>query len=1195
MKEFDLFQCPLKGSNLIEASAGTGKTYIITWLFLRLVVEQRMPINEILVVTFTEAATLELKSRTLELLRQASRGFKNSSSSGADLKEYLANNGSEETPQLLNDAIRSFDEAAIFTIHGFCRKALNENAFESGSFFDTEIIDDQEALVEEVVEDFWRKNFYNAAPELAGYAMDNKFTPENLKKSLGNYTEHPDLNIVPKAEYLPYSPKAFRAALQKARASWFKSRGEIEEIFLTANLKRNIYKKQDIPRLLKKMDIFSTSVGSSLSLFQGFEKFTASKLGASMNKGLAAPAHPFFRLCEELKEEAGALREALDRHLLVLKLQLFDFAAKELTLRKRQKNIRSFGDLLTDLRDPLKSEGRGEVLARAIRARFKAALIDEFQDTDPVQWEIFKTVFQTQDSVLFLIGDPKQAIYGFRGADVHAYLEAASKVKQAYTLGKNYRSEKGLVRAVNAVFSEARNQNPFVYEGIQYRPVLASEEAEKSALRINGRSEPSLQIWFLDRDRDADPQKAQNKGKAKGRIAEAVAAEAGRLISLGRRGGALFGERPLEPRDIAILVRTHKEARLSQEALKSLGIPSILESTGNLFDSPEAEEVQRILAAVMAPDDAGLVKAALATDILGVRGEELEGLEEDEEEWSAALCRFREYNNLWDRHGFMRMFRNFIGGEGVRRRLLKFPHGERRVTNLLHVSEVLHQKSLEKCLSMNGIAAWLAEQRDPDHPAREKEHELRLESDENAVKIVTIHKSKGLEYPIVFCPYLWGGSGLQQERRNNGFLFHDSQGRLTLALGPEEREIHQADAEKELLAENLRLCYVALTRAKHRCYLTWGGINATETSALAYLFHNEASPAEFLAQGAARIRGMADEEFLLDLRRVEEEGKGSIRISPLPKGPGAPPEIRAAEAASLSCRIFSGKVEEAWRISSFSSLAFNKPALADHPDRDATLGTDTTRVQEDGAPLTIFNFPRGAKAGNALHEIFEELDFMAKDPSLLVSDKLARYGYAPRKWSEPVCRMIRRVLETSLDPHDENLKLSRISGEDRINELEFYFPMRPISAREIGKAFQRHGQGIGDFPEKIGRLNFAPAKGFMKGFVDLVFQFDGRYYLADWKSNYLGDRVEDYHQSALRKAMEEEFYILQYHIYVVALDRYLALRAPGYNYETHFGGVYYIFLRGVDPDYGPEFGIFKDLPTADLVGELSNALGVRDQ
>ncbi|MBI5185287.1 MAG: exodeoxyribonuclease V subunit beta [Nitrospinae bacterium] len=1190
MQEFDLFQCPLKGSNLIEAGAGTGKTYVITRLFLRLVVEERMPVNEILVVTFTEAATQELKSRTLEILRQALQELKNPSSPDASLKEYLDRIGSGETARLLNDAIRSFDEAAIFTIHGFCRRALSENAFESGSLFDTEITDDQEGLVEEIVEDFWRKKIYGATPELACHALDNKFTPENLKKSIGRHIEHPDMNIVPKPETWPCSPDAFRSVLKKVREAWPGAQAEIENILLTANLNRKTYRKQDIPGLLKKMELFSTSTASNPSLFEGFEKYTASKLTASMNKGQAAPAHPFFALCEDLKNEAGTLTEALDNHLLCLKYELFYYAEKELRRKKREKNLRSFGDLLTDLRNPLKDKARGPVLADTLRARFKAALIDEFQDTDPVQWDIFKTVFHGRESVLFLIGDPKQAIYGFRGADVHAYLEAASKVSQAYTLGKNYRSEPGLVEAVNAVFS--RTGNPFVYEGIQFRPALAAEETGKSALAILGRREPPLHIWFLDRDGEADPAKSMNKAKARDRIAAAVAAEAARLIALGEKGDAAIGERRLEPRDIAVLTRTHKEARLSQEVLKSLRIPSVLESAGNLFDSPEAGEVQRVLAAVMEPGNIGLVKAALATDLLGVRGEDLEKLAEDAGEWSAALFRFREYNETWNRYGFIRMFRAFMAREGVRRRLLKFPDGERRVTNLLHVSEVLHQKSLEKCLSMNGTLAWLRGQMDPDHPAREKEHELRLESDENAVRIVTIHKSKGLEYPIVFCPFLWSGSSLRREDRSNGFLFHDEAGRLTLAIGPEEREAHKADAEKELLAENLRLCYVALTRAKHRCYVAWGGINSAETSALAYLFHNRNAPDEFLNQGA--VRSMPDVELMNGLNQLAEEGKGSIGVSILSVEAGMVPEIYKTGTASLICRTFRGKVEEAWKISSFSSLVFNKPVLADLPDWDAPHGMEAADKTEpmDARP-SIFTFPRGAKAGTALHAIFEEIDFTKEDPSSVVESNLARYGFGS-EWTAPVCRMVRHVLETPLDRRGGNLKLSGISQKERVNEMEFHFPLSPVSPRELKGIFQKHGQAnVEDgFPRRIGRLDFAPARGFMKGFMDLVFQSGGRYYLADWKSNYLGARVEDYGQDALRRAMEEGYYILQYHIYAVALDRYLALRVPGYDYETHFGGVYYIFLRGVGSDRGPEFGIFRDLPAVDLVRGLGRGLGL---
>ncbi len=1203
MKEFQLFDSPLQGANLIEASAGTGKTYIITWLYLRLILEKKLSVEEILVVTFTEAATKELRDRIRGLLREALRALScPSSCQNEQLRGYLAGmEEAEEACHRLTFAMRSLDEAAIYTIHGFCQKTLHDNAFESGALFDTELATDQENLIQEIVEDFWRRNMYDAPMEFVRFALDKKLHPRQLQKFLGNHLEHPDLKIVPELSPSSYSTEGFNEAFAKVRTSWASARAEVEKIFTESDLNRRPYKQASIPVFLAKMDQYTSSKSGNPSLFKEFEKFTASYLAKSMNKKKEPPEHLFYQECEELKNQADELCKAMDLHLQFLKYDLFHYAKSELERRKREQNIRSFGDLIIGLRTPLKDEGRGPALARSIRAKYQAALIDEFQDTDPAQWDIFQTLFDAEDHILFLIGDPKQAIYSFRGADVHAYMRAAEKISSRYTLGVNYRSESALVEGVNTIFHSV--DNPFVFEGIQYRQVRAGEGNDEGSLNIHGKSEPPLHLWFVGRDQGSDSSKPIPKGKIEERITQAVAAEIAKLLRLGKESLALLGKDSLKPADIAILTRTNREANQVQSALRSLRIPSVLESTGNLFDSREAAEMRRLLAGILEPNNLGLLKAALVIDIYGLNGEELEQLVEDEEKWDQVLLNFRHYHQLWSRYDFMRMFRHFMAGEGVRSELLAFPDGERRITNLLHIAEVLHQKSLDNHLGMQETIAWLTGQLDQDSPLREKEHEIRLESDEDAVRIVTIHKSKGLEYPVVFCPFLWSSSLLAGKNKSGEFTFHDEEGHLTLAMGPQEMEENREAAQLEMLSENLRLCYVALTRAKNRCYLLWGPFNKGETSSLAYLFHNQDQPEEFLEKGGTPFKEMSDEAMLADTAGLVESAKGSIHLSAMPEESDTAPMLPKDEATELKCREFTGSVREAWRIASFSSMVYEKPDLADLPDRDTFAGSE----KEDGKQIVmkaekeakkeegrvdIFSFPRGTKPGNLFHEIFEILDFAATDPSPWVRQKLEEYGYDPSLWLEPVCAMVKKVLSAPLETGKDDFTLSRIPATDRVHEMEFYFPLLSVTPKKLGNIFSKHGRGElqGDLPERMERLNFSPTQGFMKGFMDLVFQYNGRYYLLDWKSNYLGGRVEDYSPENLKALMVKEYYTLQYHIYLVALNQYLSMRMPNYRYQDHFGGVFYLFLRGMGNGKAPGFGIYRDLPPVGLVEELARVL-----
>lgn len=1202
VKKFDLLNSSLEGTNLIEASAGTGKTYTITGLFLRLILEKNFTVDEILVVTFTEAATGELRDRIRSKLRETIQAFSGGPCEDAFLSELVKKQGdSMASLKCLTEALRDFDKAAIFTIHGFCMKMLRENAFESGSLFDTELITNQESLKREIVEDFWRTHFYRESPLFVQYATDKHLSPEKLFNLLGNRVTQPYLKIVPEVLVPDASvyEREFVESFKEVHAAWPSARDQVEEILTTdKGLNRNIYREAIVPVWVKGLDDYLATERNIPTLSTGFEKFTPRELKRAVKKGHTPPVHSFFDLCENLKEKHQKLENIFARRLLGLKVKLFHTVQNELTRRKAEKNVQSFDDLLVKMQQALETRG-GQELERAMGRKFRAALVDEFQDTDPVQYAVFNKVFGKERSILFLIGDPKQAVYGFRGADIFAYMEAAGQVKIRYTLEENWRSEPGLIAGINTMFSSAKV--PFVYDEIHFQKASPAAAKDPEPLIIDGNTESPIQFWFVYPGEEETRGKTIKKGEARGQIAKSVAAEIAGLLDLGRKNRALLGKKALRESDMAVLVRKNLEARLMQEALSALGVPSVLFSTGNLFETPEAVETERILAAIAEPNNERLIKAALATDIIGVRGEELDLLKDDERGWEVWLLKFRQYNDLWAKYGFIRMFRSFVQNEGVLARLMSLPDGERRNTNVLHLSEVLHQISLEKKIAVAGLLKWLSEQREQEKREAE-EHQLRLESDENAVKLVTIHKSKGLEYPVVFCPFIWDGSRITKKK--DPFVFHDpgEHMKMTLDLGSEEIEKNRRHAEKELLAENLRLLYVALTRAKNRCYVVWGRFNEADTSAPAFLFHQPESwePEDVVNATGKRFKGLSVEQIRMELKNILDKAGGTIKLNDMPDGQGVIYSPLPGEDVELECREFSGSIDSRWRISSFSALTSGRYYSEETPDRDSVVLPHSydQRLSEgamiDKEPPGIFSFPRGAKAGTFLHDIFEHLDFSQKEaPSTkkLVADKLKQYGFE-LEWHQILCDMIKKVLSAPLEVDRKDFYLSCIQNEYRLNEMEFYFPLQTISPEKLKNVFAVFiGRGVvEDFPELIEGLTFSPVQGFMKGFIDTVFQFEGRFYMVDWKSNFLGNSPDNYREEALALAMKEAFYILQYYIYTVALDQYLRLRLPGYRFETHFGGVYYIFIRGVDPDRGANYGIYRDTPSAELINALHENL-----
>lgn len=1204
--EFDPVTVPLKGPRIIEAGAGTGKTYTISSLFVRLIVETDLSVDQVLVVTFTKAATEELRGRIRGRITDAVEAFERGGHEDPFLDRLArGNENRDRSLRRLRQTLQSFDEAAIFTIHGFCQRLLAEHAFETGSLFDTELETREAPFQTELVRDFWRTRLYPAEPELVRYVLGKKIKPDRLLDQLKRVSSHPDITLIP--QVMPGGLDALdplRETFQALKEAWPRERESVLRALVGAPLNGSIYgtvaprkggpstREVKTSELVSAADRLLACAHVDVTGLDAVKKLSHHKLTQATNKGGKPLENPAFHLFENLLAAGTALSEEMDRSILHLKVQLLGSPQARLKAKKRRHNVRTFIDLLTDTRDALRGDC-GPVLVRAIRKRYRAAMIDEFQDTDPIQYEIFNVLFGAEDIPLFLIGDPKQAIYGFRGADVFTYMNAVRALPACYTLRENWRSEPGLITAVNALFN--MKERPFLFDEIGFADSIPGEKADRERLTLDGRADPPFRIWLMEAEED-NPSKDPTKAKARETIQWALSQEIARLLRLGREKRALIGNEPLGAHHIAVLVRKNREARMVQAALAGKRIPSVLFSAGSLFETRESMEMERVMGAVAAPENEPVLRGALATDMLGFDFPSLARLLEEGKGLEEIVDRFRGYHETWNRRGFIVMFRYLLEREGVRARLLSFGDGERRLTNLLHLSEVLQAEAMERHLGMRGLLKWLTDQRESGAKETD-EHQLRLESDEAAVQIVTVHKSKGLEYPIVFCPFQWDGSRINDEE----IAFHDESvhRRLTLDLGSEQSQAHKQLAERETLAEDLRLLYVALTRAKNRCYLVWGKISGSATSAPAFLFHGPfAAPGREMEETQRRVKDLTRDQIRDDLQRLERTAGGMIGVSGLP-------ELEEPRSAGLekphqdlACRRFGAAVAEEWRIWSFSSLFAHEPMGADDPDHDAS--PDMIRAAEREMawlpqPETlpgIFEFPKGARAGTFLHDVMEHLDFADEDPSAarsLIDSKLKEHGFEAR-WAEAVCEMVPKILDASLDPAFPGMRLRGMERDRRFDEWEFHFPLKRVSPRQLESLLQDQAAGEGPIPEIMGPLHFAPVKGFMKGFVDLVFEWEGRFHLIDWKSNFLGAAVQDYGQDAMAGVMQKQAYNIQSILYMLALDQYLRSRIPDYSYETHFGGAYYVFLRGVDPKRGPDFGIYRMRPPADRIEALRAAL-----
>ncbi|MDT8441855.1 MAG: exodeoxyribonuclease V subunit beta [Desulfuromonadales bacterium] len=1201
IERFDLLTSALSGRNLLEASAGTGKTFTIAALYLRLLLETDLTVDQILVVTYTEAATEELRDRVRLRIRQALDALQQLESEDGFLSALLAR---LETPaerqqaeRRLKAALVCFDEAVIHTIHGFCQRLLQDQAFETGSLFDTELITEQTRLINEIAQDYWRRHCDSLPAPFAAYLIEKKVTPASLVKILGQACSDPEMTVLPEPQMQRLEPllAQWQDAVQQLSTIWRQERDAIRRLLIDADgLNKRSYPEDKRPIWLDETERFlADPAGAPPDALK--EKLTAKALRKGTKNNQTTPEHRFFDACETFTALDDSLQAALASNLVALQAGFIAYARQELPERKRRENLRHFDDLLLDVRDRLRGVA-GDALGTALRNRYRAAFIDEFQDTDPVQFEIFRSIYPDGARPVFFIGDPKQAIYSFRGADIFAYIEATRTVEKRYTLARNWRSTPQLVQAVNSLF--AGHDRPFVFAEITFSPVDSKPPAADDVLSLHGKIDDApLQIWSYQA---AEAGKDDNKGVAKQRLATAVGTEIAELLALAERGAATIADRPLQAGDLAVLVRTHKEAKLVQQTLRDLGIPSVQSGTGSLFKTREAREVLRTLLALADPSDESAVKAALASDLFGRDGDALGALENDDRQLEVWLEKFLEYNRIWQEKSLIAMTGRLFSEQAVRARLLRLSDGQRRLTNLLHCFELLHQAAREQHLGSDGLLKWFARQFDePDH----EEYQIRLESDDNAVQIVTIHKSKGLEYPIVFCPFCWdrGDTSIRPP-----LLFHDPnhQRRRTMDLGSAALQEHGAHQQNEELAEQMRLLYVALTRARYRCYLGWGELKGAHLSALGYLLHARQQSAPEAAAGPAELPGkLTAVEITAGLDNIVAAAAGTIRANDLPDLAATPPSATAATAPlDLGLRRFSRHCDRSWSISSFTSLT------AGHKQAHASdEGTELVNDEVSDAPETpeaptefarFLDFPRGARAGTCLHTLFESIDFGETDHArrdTTIRNTLLQYGFDPR-WQPAVAQMVERTLATPLTPTaGETFCLAQLGTHDRLVEMEFHLPLQTIDPRGLVDPFAAHPGPPGQqdrFARRLRELDFSPRHGVLQGFADLVFRFAGRYYLLDWKSNLLGERQQDYAAAALCQAMQTSFYTLQYHLYLVALDRHLRQTLPDYRYDRDFGGVFYVYLRGTALNATPAqtFGIYTDRPDAGLIAALGERL-----
>lgn len=1186
----------LDGVQLIEASAGTGKTYTLATLFTRLIVEQRLRMGQVLAVTYTEAATQELRKRIRERLSLAARlaGTEAVEGEGAEvaltrgiLQRHLAGGG--ETPDQLARRLRiaaeETDLAAIFTIHGFCARVLREHALETGQgFHAVELLGNARELHAEVAADLWRVHAADAGDADALIRLWNG--PEALAADLPALcgplplyprlpAESPDAD--PKIQAEAHDTRVARAALltQAIELHQDNARAAIAAAFDNKVFDGRRAKRPSFDKAFEELLEGARTGDWPRTDKTHLQKLLPEALAGFCKDGQSgvAPASPLFDALRDWCEADAAWQRVQALQCTVLLHRLRGEARARLAALKRVRRVQTYDDLIEGVAEALEGPDRQSLVAR-LRAQYRVALVDEFQDTDERQWRIFARVFGDSEDVraigdtpaLFLIGDPKQAIYGFRGGDVETYLLARGVADEAPRLAHNFRSRPAVLRAIQTLYegATAAGLEAFVHPGIRFEPVQAGDKRADADHLRDGAPAPALTLRLL-RGNEGQPPGADESREA---ATAACVADIHRVLADARDGRARIDGRPVQPGDIAVLVRNHKEATRMQQALARAGVPAVAAGKRSLFETAEAGELRTLLFALLQPADSGRLRAALSTVLLGEDAAAIAALETEGDAQRRHQARLLHWRERWQRSGPLALVSDLCAEQAER--LLQLVDGERRMTNYLQLGEQL-QEAAARTLGLHGLLDWLQARiagADPD----DETQLLRLESDARRVQIVTLHKSKGLEYPLVYLPFT--GIGTRRPDSGRYRVLHEDGRRVLLWRIDKDDPAWKAAGDvvrRNAEAEDARLLYVGLTRAEHALWIAAGDVADIGRSRLAPLLADMAG-----------LRGHAD------VRIVEGPAE--------PAPPRLPPEH---DATAAPARIARRRISADWWVYSFTQLAHAEAGgdpLAAATQADPG-GGDETPAADPGAPATVVALPAaadprfaGSRFGVVMHAALENADFGAwrdwrpgdgapAGQDLVIADALREGGYAEADLAAGLDVLVPLIGHTLGTVLPEGARLADLPTDARRAEIEFHFAMNATPVPALLALLHRHG--VLRTRSAFGARQ--RLEGLMTGLIDLTYHHDGRWYVLDYKSN----QLPGYDAAAMQQAMAHSEYDLQALIYTLALHRWLRFRlGDAYDYARDFGGVRYLFCRGLDLERRPSPGVHAQRFDPELVHAL---------
>ncbi len=1270
MQPLDTFSFPLYGASLIEASAGTGKTYTIVNLYIRLLLGhgcEPLGVEQILVVTFTNAATGELKERIRQRLRKAYLDFFARASKDIFIQQLIEQSDNVELDcQRLALASKQMDEAAVYTIHGFCHKALTEHAFESGAMYEQSFILDESEWLKIAAEDYWRKHVVTLPQHTLQLLLKHWATPDAMIKGIGRLlSQHATPHQTKDIDSAIKSVDQYAQQVTKLKRWWLSN-----DVSLQLS-KANLNGRAKLGKLptLHDMQAFCKSDLLQIDFDKtGWQLFSPEQIAKAAKKGSEDLSHLDFSQFEQLQSMLLRCQQNL---ILAFSQHAMSVVSTNLKSHKDMLHLLSPDDLLTGLQRAISQQAGTDdnTLANTIRQNYPAALIDEFQDTDPVQFEVFQGIYgasqqepdlgpsdknsdedidnnsgensfdnnsklsteikhgadfknnsstiskdssstiskgssRLSTSCWIMIGDPKQAIYAFRGADIFTYIKAKEWVnnKRHFTLATNWRSAPKLVNGINQLFENSRKG--FLFEqSIPFYPVKAGQDFD--GLTVQGKVVESLDFQHLCSSENL-PISASD---ASNQLAIATANQISHWLQLAQTDQAQIKNRAITAGDCCVLVRNRNEAQVIKHALSAVNVASVFLARKSVFATQIAADVLRLLKALSQPTDERLLKAALMSELFTFNAQQLDTLFNDESSWQDVLEQRFYWHQTWQKRGLIRAINQVLQHFDVEQGLIKHqPDGLRRVTDLRHLTELLQQQSLQLVGEAQLIHWFESCLLEPDHNSDNQQ--MRLESDANLVQIITLHSSKGLEFPLVFIPFASSYKTAQQA------LYHNDEQQLEVDFLIQEQNLQKADFER--LAEDIRLFYVAVTRAVYYCSIGVWNISLGKSkkvsgfgqSALGCLLMTAKDQPDSHSQDNAEV-AITDQHISQRIQALSAICDLSYRH--FTQAQSEPPQGLVSqdsdiELPKLKALNLTRPVSRAWRLTSYSAISsqqvhLDMPAPGQDEGQDPVFNQLLNQVQDEALTeqsslnselaQNPFSFERGANAGSFLHGVLENIDLQKPEQLAEVITQQSIWFGIGEQWHDCLENWLTDVLlapfnveaeaeqVTETNTQTPSISLSKLSAKQVKVEMEFHMPLHEVKVSDFNRIINQYSK------QHKRDYQFEQLNGMIKGFIDLMFEFEGKFYVADYKSNHLGDSYDSYHYSAMEQAMTGHDYHLQAILYTLALHRWLKYKLPNYDYHTHIGGAYYLFIRGMSQTE-PGNGVYFVLPEKPMIEALDD-------